>query len=190
MRAPPLAEKQTYGQRSSSARSAASAKRSPTTEPIEPPMNANSKADATRSWPFSLPSIATSASRSPVDFCAALMRSEYFFWSLNRSTSTGPSSAPISWPMPSSSRLASRTRARIAMWKPHFGQTSRCSSSSGRYSTAPQRSHFSHKPSGTLRLRSAPVSVRMVAGISFLSQDIGSGLLQPGTDRGRADRQV
>ena len=38
MRAPPLAEKHTNGQRSSSARSAAKVKRSPTTDPIEPPM--------------------------------------------------------------------------------------------------------------------------------------------------------
>jgi hypothetical protein len=117
-----------------------------------------------------LPSIAISASRSPVDFCAALIRSEYFFWSLNLSTSVGPSAAPISRPMPSSSNAASRARARIGMWKLHFGQTSRFSSSSGRYSTAPQRSHFSQRPSGTLRLRSTPVSVRMLAGISFLSQ--------------------
>ena len=38
MRAPPLAEKLTNGARSSSARSAARANFSPTTEPIEPPM--------------------------------------------------------------------------------------------------------------------------------------------------------
>ncbi len=60
------------------------------------------------------------------------------------------------------------------MWKLHFGQTSRFSSSSGRYSTAPQRSHFSQRPSGTLRLRSTLVSVRMRAGISFLSQHMGA----------------
>src|SRR5690606_106244 len=47
MRAPPLAAKHTKGHSSSSARSAASAKRSPTTDPIEPPMKAKSKAQAT-----------------------------------------------------------------------------------------------------------------------------------------------
>ena len=46
MRAPPLAEKQTKGVRSASAYSAPSTKRSPTTEPIEPPMKSNSKAAA------------------------------------------------------------------------------------------------------------------------------------------------
>ena len=42
-----VAEKHTSGLRISSARSAARAKRSPTTEPIEPPMKAKSKAQAT-----------------------------------------------------------------------------------------------------------------------------------------------
>src|SRR3546814_1592329 len=83
MRAPPVAEKHTSGDPISSARSAASAKRSPTTEPIDPPMKAKSKAQATSGCPLSVPCIAISASRSPLDFCAALIRSEYFFWSLN-----------------------------------------------------------------------------------------------------------
>jgi hypothetical protein len=136
-------------------------------------MKAKSKAQATMGRRLSVPSIAISASRSPVAFCAALMRSTYFFWSLNLSTSTGPSAAPISTPLSLSRKAASRTRARIGMWKLHFGQTSKFSSSSGRYSTAPQRSHFSHNPSGTLRLRPTPVSVRMRAGMSFFSQDMG-----------------
>src|SRR5690606_19848948 len=121
IRAPPLAEKQTRGAPISQARSAASAKRSPTTEPIDPPMNAKSNAQATIGRPASAPSIATSASRSPLDFCAALIRSEYFFWSLNFSTSTGPRPAPISVPVPSSRNAASLARARIFMWWPHFG---------------------------------------------------------------------
>jgi hypothetical protein len=55
------------------------------------------------------------------------------------------------------------------MWWPHFGHTSRFSSSSGRYSTEPHLSHFSHRPSGTERL--LPPSVRMREGINFFSQD-------------------
>ena len=173
MRAPPEAEKHTSGQPSSSARSPAMAKRSPTTEPIDPPMNAKSNAQATSGRCPSVPSIAISASRSPLDFCAALIRSEYFFWSLNLSTSVGPSAAPSSRVESGSNSASSRTRARIGMWCPHFGQTSRFSSSSGRYRTAPHLSHFSHSPSGTLRLRSAPASVRMRAvGMTFFSQDM------------------
>ncbi len=174
MRAPPLAEKQTKGAPMSRARSAPRAKRSPTTEPIEPPMNAKSKAAATIGRCSRLPSSTISASRSPVAFWLDLIRSTYFFWSLNFRTSVGPSSAPISVPVPGSRNDASRTRARTGMWKLHFGQTSRLSSSSCRYSTAPQLSHFSQSPSGTLRLREAPLSVRIRAGISFLSQDMRS----------------
>ena len=68
-------------------------------------MKAKSKAQATSGRCLSVPCIAISASRSPVDFCAALMRSAYFFWSLNLSTSTGPSSA---------ADLAGRCRRRAA----------------------------------------------------------------------------
>src|SRR5690606_13944911 len=180
MRAPPLALKQTSGAPSSIARSAARAKRSPTTEPIEPPMKAKSKAQATIGRVARVPSRATSASRSPLDFCAALIRSAYFFWSLNLSTSVGPSAAPISVPVPGSRNAASRARARIGMWWLHFGQTSRFSSSSGRYSTEPHLSHFSHSPSGTLRLRLVAASVRIPPGISFLSQLIQAVLEGPG----------
>ena len=96
------------------------------------------------------------------------------------STSVGARVAAISSLLPGSNSEASRARARIAMWKSHFGQTSRFSSSSGRYSTAPQRSHFSHRPSGTLRLRLAALSVRMPEGISLLSQLIEAGLIRSG----------
>ena len=187
MRAPPLAEKHTNGHSSSSARSAARAKRSPTTEPMEPPMKAKSNAQATIGCCLSVPSIATSASRSPVAFCAVRMRSEYFFWSRNRSTSVGPSEAPISAPAPGSRNPRSRARARIGRCALHLGHTSRFCSSSGRYRMAPQRSHFSHRPSGTLRLRGAPVSVRIVPGISFLIQLNGfPSVLSAGGGSGRA----
>ena len=70
MRAPPLAEKQISGMLLSAACRAARAKRSPTTEPMEPPMNANSKAQATTGRPNNVPVTLTSASFSPVFFCA------------------------------------------------------------------------------------------------------------------------
>jgi hypothetical protein len=75
MRAPPVAAKHTSGMPCSRQRSAASVKRSPTTEPIDPPMKPNSNAQAQSSRPSRRPSIATSASFSPVCFCAARMRS-------------------------------------------------------------------------------------------------------------------
>jgi len=75
MRAPPLELKQTSGMRKRMQCSAASTNRSPTTDPIEPPMKANSNAAATISCPFSVPAITTSASRSPVSFCDAARRS-------------------------------------------------------------------------------------------------------------------
>ena len=50
-------------------------KRSPTTEPMEPPMNENSKAPATTSIPSNVPLMTTSASRSPTAFWAAARRS-------------------------------------------------------------------------------------------------------------------
>jgi hypothetical protein len=76
MRAPPLAEKQTSGRAVRERGSAARAKRSPTTEPIEPPMNAKSKAQATSGGPSAGRAIAISASFSPVwPSAPALMRS-------------------------------------------------------------------------------------------------------------------
>ncbi len=150
MRAPPVAEKQTSGARSASERSAARVNFSPTTEPIEPPMYSNSNAVATIGFDFNVPLIAISASFSPVAFCAAAMRSRYFFESRNFKGSIGSSEAKSSSPLPSSMNAPRRARARIEWWCEHFGHTMRLRSSSGRYSTAPQPSHFSHRPSGTL----------------------------------------
>ena len=53
MRAPPLAEKQTRGAPVSRLASTPRTNRSPTTEPIDPPMNRNSKAAATTGIPAS-----------------------------------------------------------------------------------------------------------------------------------------
>ncbi|MNN55517.1 hypothetical protein D3C81_1703960 [compost metagenome] len=96
MRAPPVAVKQMNGTFCSSAACAPRTKRSPTTEPIEPPMNSNSKQLATTGMVWMAPPITTMASVSPVSSMAALMRSGYFFESLNLSASTGTISWPIS----------------------------------------------------------------------------------------------
>ena len=71
----------TSGIRSSSAASAARATFSPTTAPIEPPMNAKSMTTIATGVPSIRPVPHTAASRSPVASCAAATRSGYAFWS-------------------------------------------------------------------------------------------------------------
>ncbi len=78
-------------------------------------MKAKSKAEATSGRPLSSPCMAISASYSPVFFCDALMRSLYFFWSLNLSRSVGPRRAAISVVLSASNSDARRARARMAM---------------------------------------------------------------------------
>ena len=92
MRAPPVAVKQTNGRLWSSAACTPRTKRSPTTEPIEPPMNSNSKAAATSGTFFIAPCITTSASVSPVSFSASSRRSGYLRESRNFRVSTGVTS--------------------------------------------------------------------------------------------------
>ena len=74
MRAPPEAAKHTKGQLRRIASSTPREKRSPTTEPMEPPMYLNSKAAATIGSRRSVPDITTIASVSPVVFSAASRR--------------------------------------------------------------------------------------------------------------------
>ena len=97
MRAPPVAVKQMKGTFCSIAVSTPRTKRSPTTEPIEPPMKSNSKQAATTGMRRAprRPST-TSASVSPVASSASFSRSGYFLLSLNFSASTGSTSWPIS----------------------------------------------------------------------------------------------
>ena len=115
MRAPPLAEKQTSGMRCSMQWFTARTKRSPTTAPMEPPMKANSKAQTTSGMPDSSPCMTTSASVSPVFFCAWASRSLYFLLSLNLSTSRGRTSAASSVRGSSSRKVSSRRRAPMRM---------------------------------------------------------------------------
>jgi len=71
-------------------------KRSPTTEPMEPPMKSNSKQATTRLMPCTAPPMTTSASVSPVVSRASFRRSGYLRLSLNFSASTGSTSCASS----------------------------------------------------------------------------------------------
>ena len=66
MRAPPEAVTQTKGICCSTAAFTPRTKRSPSTEPIEPPMKSNSNTAATRGIPFTVPCMATRESLSPL----------------------------------------------------------------------------------------------------------------------------
>ena len=68
-------------------RSAARVTFSPTTAPIDPPMNPKSMATTATRVPSMRPSPQTAASRRPVASCAAATRSGYGFWSTNPSGS-------------------------------------------------------------------------------------------------------
>ena len=96
MRAPPVAVKLMKGTFCSMAVCTPRTKRSPTTEPIEPPMKSNSKHAATQGTLITAPPITTRASVSPVDSSADFKRSGYFLLSRNLSGSTGSTSCPIS----------------------------------------------------------------------------------------------
>ena len=96
MRAPPVAVMQMNGTFCSSAICAPRTKRSPTTEPMEPPMNSNSKHATTTGRLMMAPPMTTIASVSPVASMADFRRSGYFLLSLNFRVSTGRISWPIS----------------------------------------------------------------------------------------------
>ena len=66
MRAPPEELKTMQGMRRSKARSMTRATFSPTTEPIEPPMNSKAKQPTETWWPPMAPTPETKASRIPV----------------------------------------------------------------------------------------------------------------------------
>ena len=133
-------------------------------------MNLNSNAAATTGTPLTLPCITINASFSAVAFCACVIRSLYFFKSLNLSTSTGCRFSPISTRPSSSRNLSKRQRAPTRACCSHFGQTSKLRSISARYNTAPQALHLVHKPSGTL-LRDSP-SIRIRSGNNLVNQFI------------------
>jgi hypothetical protein len=79
IRAPPEADTTISGIRSTNASSAARVTFSPTTEPIEPPMNPKSMTQTATAWPSMAPTPHTAASRSPVASWADAIRSGYGF---------------------------------------------------------------------------------------------------------------
>ena len=97
------------------------------------------------------PSATSIASFSPVDFCAARIRSGYFFWSRNCSGSTIGSGTLTSEKMPPSNSAVKRARGEIAMWWSQFEQTFRFSASSRWNSMVPHSGHLVHRFSGISR---------------------------------------
>ena len=149
IRAPPDADTQMKVQPSAAARRTPWTKRSPTTEPIEPPIKRNSNAATTTGSPCMVPRITTSASSSLVVLRAAARRSGYFLLSLNFRMSMGRMAAASSSRLSASSSRSSRSRAPKASWWPHLGQTWAFSAMSVAYWVVPQEGHLRHNPSGT-----------------------------------------
>ena len=167
MRAPPLAVKHTKGNFCSTASSTPRTKRSPTTDPIEPPMKSNSNAATTTGRVRMAPCSTTSASVSLVDSIASLRRSGYLRLSLNFRVSSGRTSEPISKRPSGSSKPSSRSRAPMRWWWAHFGHTCALLTRSVAYRVASQAGHLTQTPSGTLLC--GPPSARLILGGSNLS---------------------
>ena len=105
------------------------------------------------------PSATSIASFSPVAFCAAFIRSGYFFWSRNCSGSAIGSGTFTSVKTPPSNSAAKRSRGVIAMWWPQLVQTFRLSASSRWNSIVPHSSHLVHRFSGTSRRENSELIV-------------------------------
>src|SRR5687768_8351827 len=125
MRAPPEAETMTSGRRSARARSAIRVIFSPTTLPIEPPMNAKSIAAIAAGMSPMRANPVMTASRSPVFVRAAVMRAGYGLESENARGSPEVISTSCSSNEPLSMRSSMRSRARIRKWWSHLVQTFR-----------------------------------------------------------------
>ena len=113
--APPAAEKRTNGRFNSTARSAAVIIALPTYMPIDPPINEKSWAAATIGVLPISPSATNIASFSELFFCAAFIRSGYFFWSLNCNGSVIGFGTSISTKTPPSNRFLKRSRGVIGI---------------------------------------------------------------------------
>src|SRR5271168_76634 len=138
---------------------------SPTTAPIEPPINPNSIAQHTTGRPLSWPSAVMIASFIPSFFRASFRRVAYGLVSTNFNGSVDVIPASCSVQRPSSS-ISSRCFEFILKWNWHLGQTKRLASRSLRKTIVRQESHFTHKPSVRTRRSSGGV----VWSIDFLSR--------------------
>ena len=123
IRAPPEAETMTSGLRSAKARSAARVSFSPTTLPIEPPMNSKSITARTIGIPEIVASPVRTASLCPLLACAAAMRSGYGLLSTKPSGSDETMSASVSLNDRGSARSSMRPAASSLKWWPHFWHT-------------------------------------------------------------------
>ena len=148
IRAPPDDDTTTSGIRAARACSAARVTFSPTTAPIEPPMNPKSMThSATSVRPMSaVPH--TAASRIPVAVCAAVNRSGYAFWSTKPSASTDCRPASRSSQVPWSASCSIRVDAGSRKWWPQTGQTRIALSSCLLKSISSQDGHFVHRSGG------------------------------------------
>ena len=122
MRAPPEVETRISGLRSESARSAARAIFSPTTEPMEPAMKKNSMAPMITGIPSIDPEPITIASEVPTCSSAARRRSRYFLLSRNRRGSDDRRFESSSTYFSSSKSIRRRSGAESRKWNPHLGQ--------------------------------------------------------------------
>jgi hypothetical protein len=111
MRAPPEAVTVTSGTPRSAALSQARASFSPTTLPIEPPMNEKSMTASSHAWPEIEAGPITIASPRPVESSASTSRSGYARTSKKTSGSSERRSAASSLKLPSSASCAMRSRA-------------------------------------------------------------------------------
>ena len=133
--------------RRSKARSNTRATFSPTTEPIEPPMNSNAKQPMETGRPSMVPTPEMNASRRPLVLYVARSRSRYFLESEKPSGSWGVSSASSSWKLPLSSTSSNRRRIGSASCWLQLGQTFQFFSHAARATTSPQASHWYQMPS-------------------------------------------
>ena len=120
MRAPPDADTITSGLRSAYARSAVRVSFSPTTLPIEPPMNSKSITASATGIPAICASPVRTASLWPLFACAAAMRSGYGLLSTNPSGSLDTMSASVSLNDFASAKRSMRSSAPSLKWWPHF----------------------------------------------------------------------
>ena len=161
-----------------SASSAARVTFSPTTAPIDPPINLNSIEQQITGRPSSFPSAVSIASLTPSFLRASWMRCLYGLVSVKPSGSVETSSASCSSQSPSSSSNSSRRFARIRKWKLHFGQTSQLASRSFFQMIERQASHLVHRPS--VRTRRSSFGVGFSIGFfSRLNQAINFSWTQP-----------
>src|SRR5438105_1387288 len=148
MRAPPDAETMTRALRETRARSAARVIFSPTTLPIDPPMNSKSITTSSTGLAPIAAVPAMAASRSPLFACAAAMRSGYGLLSTKPSGSPETSAPSISMNEPLSTSSSTRARAPMRKWCSHLLHTLRLRASCLLKSISSHVGHFVQRWSG------------------------------------------